>query len=115
MNAESRRIVAGHYRRSARRADGIEHIELQKVSPLAGKLIQVRGIHPSATVAGQITPTPVIRIDQNDIRLLGPKGPAKTENRKCNEYREKRVFHRVAIAVTGGVGGDSAAATNLIV
>ena len=51
VNSESRRIAPRHRRHAARRAHGIEHIELLEVRALAGQAVEIRRLQPSAAVA----------------------------------------------------------------
>lgn len=67
MNAVPRRVMPRHHRCAARRADGIEHIELAEIDPFAGKPIDVWRFQPRMLMARQIAPAPIIGEDENDV------------------------------------------------
>jgi hypothetical protein len=53
------------------RAHGTEHIELLEIGSLPGEAIKMRRFEPGMSVAGEITPAPVVSEDENDIELRG--------------------------------------------
>ena len=64
------RKVPCHNRRTARRTDATSHRKPKKISPFARKTINIRCLYVRMAMATEITPSPIISKDKNDVGLL---------------------------------------------
>lgn len=89
VNAEARGTNPSHRCCTARRADRIEDIELMEIDTLGGQPVDVGSFQPRVVVAGPIPPTPVVGIDQNDVRVL--PGITRRVDRLAKRGNEKKL------------------------
>ena len=97
VHAPPRRILPGHHRRAARRADGVEDVELPEVDALRGQLVQVRRAEPRRAVGGEVAPAPVVGEDEDDVGARGRSRAAEgsrgeDEQQQAEEHRGERAF-----------------------
>ena len=70
IDVVSGRKVPRHHGSTARRTNATSNSEAMKVRPLTGKPINIWCFHIRVTMAAQITPSPVISKDENNVGLL---------------------------------------------
>ena len=94
-----------HHRRAARRAHGIEHIELLEIRALAGEPVEVRRLQPRMPVADKIAPAPVVGEDEDDVGLcvggVGGVQRGQRSQQQGGEGREHSCCHDFAFSGGG--------------